>query len=309
MASNAGKIIPHLWYDKEAKQAAAFYASVFPQSKVLHVTDLEGTPSGDVDVVSFEVWGQRFAAISAGPLFKFNPSISFMVNFDPLLFGQGASAAQEARKSLDSIWGKLGEGGKVLMPLDKYPFSERYGWIQDRFGLSWQLILTNPQGDPRPPVIPCLMFADANNGKAEAAIESYLSIFRNAKPGVLHRYGPGMPNREGAVMFADFMLENSWFAAMDGGLQHGFGFNEAVSLMVSCDTQAEIDHYWGKLSAVPEAEQCGWLKDRFGVSWQIVPSAMDDMMRNGSREQIGRVTQAFLKMKKFDLAALKRAYA
>jgi predicted 3-demethylubiquinone-9 3-methyltransferase (glyoxalase superfamily) len=153
------------------------------------------------------------------------------------------------------------------------------------------------------------MFADASNGKAEAAMELYLSVFRKAKRGVLHRYGPGMPNAEGTVMFADFMLENSWLSAMDGGLKHGFGFNEAVSLMVSCENQAEIDHYWSKLSAVPEAEQCGWLKDRFGVSWQIVPAAMDDMLRNGSREQIARVTEAFLKMKKFDLAELKRAYA
>ncbi len=309
MASDTRKIVPHLWYDKEAEEAAAFYASVFPKSRVLHVTRLEGTPSGDVDLVAFEVWGQRFAAISAGPLFKFNPSISFMVNFDPLLFGQGASAAQEARKTLDSVWAKLSEGGKALMPLDKYPFSERYGWIQDRFGLSWQLILTNPQGDPRPPVIPSLMFTGAQNGKAEAAMELYLSVFRNAKRGVLHRFGPGMPNPEGMVMFADFKLEDGWFSAMDGGLQHAFGFNEAVSLMVFCDTQAEIDHYWSGLSAVPEAEQCGWLKDRFGVSWQIVPSAMDDMLRNGSRDQIARVTEAFLKMKKFDLAALKRAYA
>jgi predicted 3-demethylubiquinone-9 3-methyltransferase (glyoxalase superfamily) len=309
MAANSRKIIPHLWYDKEAKEAASFYASVFPQSKVLHVSRLHETPSGDVDLVAFEVWGQRFAAISAGPLFKFNPSISFMVNFDPLFFGQGASAAQEARKTLDSVWGKLSEGGKVLMPLDKYPFSGRYGWIQDRFGLSWQLILTNPQGDPRPPVIPSLMFAGANNGKAEAAMELYLSVFHNAKPGALHRYGPGMaPNKDGSVMFADFMLEKGWFSAMDSGIEPGSAFNEAVSLMVSCDTQAEIDHYWDKLSAVPEAEQCGWLKDRFGLSWQIVPSVMDEMLRNGSRERIARVTEAFLKMKKFDLAALEKAY-
>ena len=310
MAAHTQKIIPHLWFDKEAKEAADFYASVFPRSRVSHVSRIEGTPSGDCDLVAFEVWGQRFAAISAGPYFKFNPSLSFLVNFDPLFFGAGPEAARKARAALDAAWGKLGEGGKALMPLGKYPFSEWYGWIQDRYGLSWQLILTNPQGDPRPAVIPHLMFTGANSGKAEAAIDWYLSVFRDAKRGVLHRFPPGAgKNPAGAVMFADFTLENQWLSAMDAGPEHDFAFNEAVSLMVSCDNQAEIDHYWGRLTAVPEAEQCGWLKDRFGLSWQIVPAAMDEMLRHGGREQVARVVEAFLKMKKFDLAALHRAYA
>jgi predicted 3-demethylubiquinone-9 3-methyltransferase (glyoxalase superfamily) len=310
MAAEKQRIIPHLWYDKEAKEAAAFYASVFPESKVTHTARLSGTPSGDVDLVSFEIWGQRFEAISAGPLFRFNPSISFLVNFDPLLFGQGESAAAEARRTLDAVWGKLSDGGKPLMALDKYPFSERYGWIADRYGLTWQLMLTNPQGDPRPTILPFLMFTGKNCGNAEAAIELYLSAFRAARRGVLHRYPPGMaPEKEGTVMFADFMIENAWLAAMDSARDHRFAFNEAVSLLVRCDTQAEIDRYWGRLSAVPEAEQCGWLKDRFGVSWQIVPAALDEMLRRGRPEQVARVTEAFLKMKKLDLAALQRAYS
>ena len=148
-------ITPHLWFDKEAREAAEFYCSVFPNSKITNVTTLRDTPSGDCDVVSFELSGQPFMAISAGPLFKFNESISFMVY---------------------------------------------------------------------------------------------------------------------------------------------------------CDTQAEIDNYWKKLSAVPEAEQCGWLKDKYGLSWQIVPTDMDKMLQSGTPEQIGRVTQAFLKMKKFDIGELRREY-
>jgi predicted 3-demethylubiquinone-9 3-methyltransferase (glyoxalase superfamily) len=195
------------------------------------------------------------------------------------------------------------------MPLGKYPFSEQYGWIQDRYGLSWQLMLTNPQGDPRPPIIPALMFTQGNCGRAEEAMEFYLSVFRNAQRGMVHRYPAGMePSREGTIMFEDFQIENTWLAAMDGAGPHQHAFNEAVSLMVQCDTQADIDHYWEHLSAAPEAEQCGWLKDKFGVSWQIVPAAMERMLRDGSRPQIARVTEAFLKMKKFDLAALERAY-
>jgi predicted 3-demethylubiquinone-9 3-methyltransferase (glyoxalase superfamily) len=117
------------------------------------------------------------------------------------------------------------------------------------------------------------------------------------------------PDREGTIMFADFMLENQWFAATDSAHQHGFGFNEAISLLVRCETQAEIDEYWGKLSASPEDEQCGWLKDRFGVSWQISPTELDRMMSEGSPEQVARVTHTFLPMKKLDLAELQRAYA
>ncbi|HMQ54821.1 MAG TPA: VOC family protein [Anaerolineae bacterium] len=302
MKTNAQKIVPHLWFDKEAKEAAEFYCSVFPDAKVTSITTLHDTPSGEVDTVSFELWGQNFMAISAGPLFKFNPSVSFFVNFDP-------SREENASEKLDALWEKLSEGGTALMPLDQYPFSQRYGWIQDKYGVSWQLILTNPEGDPRPPIVPSLLFVGDVCGQAEAAINFYVSVFKNSKLGHLARYPKGMePDQEGTLMFADFMLENQWFAAMDSAHEHHFSFNEAISFMVSCETQAEIDHYWQKLSAVPEAEQCGWLKDKFGVSWQIVPTAMAEMMSRGTPEQIGRVTEVFLQMKKFDLDRLKQAY-
>jgi predicted 3-demethylubiquinone-9 3-methyltransferase (glyoxalase superfamily) len=161
------KIIPHLWFDKEAKEAAEFYTSLFPDSKITNVTTLHDTPSGDCDIVSFTLWGYSFMAISAGPLFKFNPSISFMVNFDP-------SQDKDAKTRIDAVWAKLLEGGKVLMPLDKYPFSERYGWVQDKYGLSWQLILTNPEGEERPLIIPSLLFVGEVCGKAEEASDFYL---------------------------------------------------------------------------------------------------------------------------------------
>lgn len=109
-------------------------------------------------------------------------------------------------------------------------------------------------------------------------------------------------------MFADFMLENTWLAAMDSAHGHDFTFNEAVSLIVYCDDRDEVDRYWNALSAIPEAEQCGWLKDRFGVSWQIAPAEMDRMMRDGSPEQIGRLTRALLPLKKLELGVLRAAY-
>jgi predicted 3-demethylubiquinone-9 3-methyltransferase (glyoxalase superfamily) len=303
------KITPHLWFDKEAKEAASFYTSVFPASRIINSTVIHDTPSGDCDIVSFDLWGQKFMSISAGPLFKFNPSVSFIVNFDPLFFKGSSSPEEEARKAMDLAWSKLSEGGNPLMPLDKYPFSERYGWIQDRFGLSWQLILTNPEGEPRPSIMPSLLFAGDKAGRAEEAIRFYVSIFKDSKMSELHRYGPDqLPDKEGTIMFADFMLENMWFAAMDSAREPGARFNEAISFVVSCGTQKEIDYYWEKLSAVPESEQCGWLKDKFGLSWQVVPEAMDAMMADKDPQRVARVTEAFLKMKKFDLAELERAY-
>jgi predicted 3-demethylubiquinone-9 3-methyltransferase (glyoxalase superfamily) len=193
------------------------------------------------------------------------------------------------------------------MPLDKYPFSERYGWVEDKYGVSWQLILTNPEGEERPLIIPSLMFAGEVCGQAEEATDFYLSVFKNSKRGAVVRYPQGMePDQEGTLMFADFMLENQWFAAMDSAHEHKFNFNEAISLMVYCDTQAEIDHYWSKLSADPASERCGWLKDKYGFSWQVVP----DMNRwlSDESEGAGRAMQAMLQMKKIDILKLDEAY-
>jgi predicted 3-demethylubiquinone-9 3-methyltransferase (glyoxalase superfamily) len=304
------KIIPHLWFNTEAKEAAAFYASVFPDSKITSSRVLRGTPSGDCDVMTFDLMGYSFMSISAGPYFKLNPSISFMVNFDP-------SQDSEARTRIDEIWAKLSVGGMVLMPLQQYPFSERYGWIQDKYGVSWQLIFTKPEGEDRPRIIPSMLFVGDKCGKAIEASDFYLSVFKNpklnsaqdAKRGALALYGEEhAPNKAGTAMFTDFMLAGQWFAAMDSAQQHNFAFNEAVSFIVNCDTQEEIDYFWEKLSAVPEAEMCGWLKDKYGVSWQINPTRLGEIMSTGTPDQINRVVQAFLKMKKFDLATLEAAY-
>ncbi len=297
------KILFHLWFDKEAKEAAAFYTKLFPNSEILNTQTITDTPSGDCEIVNFKILGMPFMAISAGPLFKFNPAISFMVNFDP-------SQDPEAKERIDEVWAKLSEGGKVLMPLQQYPFSERYGWVEDRYGVSWQLILTKPEGEERPLLLPALLFNGEVCGKAEEASDFYLSIFENSKRGTMARYPAGMePDQEGTVMFTDFRLQEQWFVAMDSGHEHGFVFNEAISFMLYCETQEEIDQDWEKLLAGGGIEQpCGWLKDRYGVSWQVVPSSLDQMMSDSDKEAVNRVTQAFLQMKKFDLAILEQAY-
>lgn len=296
------KIIPHLWYDKEAVEAAQFYTTIFPESKITNITRIYDTPSGDCDQVSFELWGQKFMAISAGPYFKFNPSISFMVNFDP-------SRDRKAYEKINEIWNKLSEDGTVLMPLKKYPFSDMYGWIQDKFGLSWQLIINKRDGDERPTILPSLEFVGERYGKAEEAIQFYVSVFEQSKVGEIVHHSKGMaPNREGTIMFSDFMLDHLWFVAMEDAGEHSFDFNEAISFMVFCETQEEIDHYWNQLSAVPESEQCGWLKDKFGISWQIIPREIGEVMENSPPEVMNRMNQAMLKMKKLNLEELRKVY-
>lgn len=299
------KIIPFLWFDNEAEEAAEFYTSIFENSRIENLTryleagqEIHGQQPGSVMTVEFEIEGYKMIGLNGGPHFHFNPSVSFFVNFDP-------SRDKNARKKLDRLWENLSEGGKALMPLDTYPFSEHYGWIEDKYGISWQLILTNPEGEERPVIVPSLLFVRDVCGKAEEAMNFYLDLFMHSQPGLVARYPAGMePDREGTVMYGDFMLENQWFAAMDSAQEHDFSFNEAISLQVLCDTQEEVDFLWENLSAVPEAEQCGWLKDKFGVSWQIVPIELPDLL-SGDRENAEQVTETLLGMKKIDINQLK----
>jgi predicted 3-demethylubiquinone-9 3-methyltransferase (glyoxalase superfamily) len=208
--------------------------------------------------------------------------------------------------------------GSPSWPLIAYPFSERYGWVEDRYGLSWQLIYAGGS-EIQQTITPVLMFVGRVCGKTEEAINFYASVFKDSPAGakaaagtkaeILARYGKGEePDREGTVRYAHFTLLGQEFGAMDSAREHKFAFNEAISFVVPCDTQEEIDYYWGKLSADPKAEQCGWLKDAYGLSWQIAPTVMNEMLQDKDKKKIARVTEAFLKMKQFDIAKLKEAY-
>ena len=288
------KIIPHLWYDTEVKEAVTLYMSLFENSKILNETVIEDTPSGDARIINFELAGQQFAAISAGPYFKFNPTISFMV-------------ACNSIEEVNTKWKALSEGGTELMPLGEYPFSKWYGWIQDCYGLSWQLMLVDGKQSVQK-ITPNFLFSNSACGQAEEAVKYYAEVFENSEIGLISRYGMGEAQSAKAQMnYAAFKLSGLDFSAMDNGFDVDFNFNEAFSLIVNCDDQKEIDYYWDKLSTVPEAEQCGWCKDQFGVSWQIVPSNMDELLLNGTKDEIKRVTESFLKMKKFDIKALEQA--
>jgi predicted 3-demethylubiquinone-9 3-methyltransferase (glyoxalase superfamily) len=295
------QIIPNIWFDTQSEEAAQFYVSVFNNGKILRTdryTDAgkeqHGHNANEVMSVSFEIEGQRFVGINGGPIFDITPAISFFIQ-------------RETAEEVDSLWAKLSDGAEVMMALDAYPFSKRYGWLKDKYGVSWQLTVADQPITQS--LIPSLLFTQDKCGKAEEAAKFYASVFPDSSVGMVARYGTGhAPNKEEDVMYGELTIMGQQFSIMDSALDHAFTFTEGVSLQVTCETQEEIDRYWNALSAVPESEQCGWLKDKYGVSWQIVPTMMDDMLKHGTPQQIERVTAAFMQMKKFDLAELERVY-
>lgn len=276
------KIYPCLWFNGNAREAAEFYTSVFKDSEIT---------SENQFVTVFESSGQKFMCLNGGPEFSFNPSISFFI-------------VCETEEETDRIWNSLVKGGEVLMALDKYDWSPKYGWLQDRFGVSWQLSFGKIE-DVGQKFTPSLLFTGSQNGRAEEAINYYISIFKDSRIEGVMKYSEGMGDTVGNVAHAQFRLNNHVFMAMDSSLMHQFGFNEAISLVVDCNNQEEIDYFWNSLTRDGEESQCGWLKDKFGVSWQIVPSILDELMNDPSRSQ--RVVDAFLKMKKFDIEKLVTA--
>jgi predicted 3-demethylubiquinone-9 3-methyltransferase (glyoxalase superfamily) len=298
------KITPHLWFDSQAEEAAKLYTSLFKNSRIGKATrygkagfEIHHQPAGKVMTIAFELEGQEFIGLNAGPIFKFTPAVSFLV-------------ACQTKAEVDVLWEKLSAGGTALMELGEYPFSERFGWTEDRYGLSWQVMSMGGHGIAQK-ITPTLMFVGAVSGRAEEAIKFYTTVFSNPKIGDILRYGKNEePDREGTIKHAAFTLEGQGFAAMDSALEHNFTFNEALSFLVRCETQGEIDRFWGKLSqgGDPNAQVCGWLKDKFGISWQITPAVLEEMLLDPDKEKVERVTMAFLKMKKLDVSELKKAF-
>ena len=273
---------PCLWFNNNAKEAASFYTKAFTDTTITSDTPM---------VVLFQSAGQQFMCLNGGPYFTINPSISFYVVMD-------------TEEEVNASWEQLCDNGKVLMPLDKYPWSERYGWVQDRFGVSWQLSMGKLE-DVGQKITPSLMFTGNNKGKAEQAIEFYTSIFDHSSVVGIMRYEPGEPDVTGYIKHAQFKLNGHVFMVMDSSMDHQFNFNEGLSLVVECDTQEEIDYFWNKLTEDGSESQCGWLKDQYGVSWQIVPAILKKLMSDPQKS--GRVMQAFMKMKKFDIETLINA--
>lgn len=287
-----------MWFDKQAEEAMRFYTSIFSNSKIVSTKrypneGLQGPMAGMEGKVLtgvFELMGQTFMCLDGGPFFQFNPAVSFTVN---------CGTAAEVR----GLFEKLAAGGSILMPLQKYPFSELYGWCQDKYGVSWQIGITGNQKG----IVPSLMFVGDQFGKAEEAIHFYTSTFKNSSIAMISRYEKGEHDQEGKVKYASFLLEGQAFVAMESSLGHQFKAGGAISFYVECKDQAEVDAYWDKLTqgGAPEAQQCGWLQDKYGFSWQIIPKLLPELM---TKDTSGRVMQAMLGMKKIDCAALQKAF-
>ncbi len=293
-----GTIVPCLWFDDQAERAADFYTRTFPQGRITAVSHYpassdnpSGKPHGSVLTVEFEIVGQRFTALNGGPQFELNPSISFFV--------------QLAADQVDGMFSALSQGGEVLMPLDAYPWSERYGWVRDRFGVSWQVMAQRVEGAT---IVPCLMFSDAQHGRAEAAMQTYTRIFPGGRVVSISRYAAG-EGPVGTVKHARFHLAGHEFAVTDSHVVHGFAFNEAISLQVMCDGQAEVDRYWSALSEGGEQGPCGWLKDRYGLSWQVVPARIAEWMASSDVAARDRAFAAVMRMRKLDIAAIEAAFS
>jgi len=277
---------PCIWFDANGKDAATFYTGVFPDARI-------SADSGMV--VTIECKGQKLMLLNGGPVFKPNPSISFLI-------------ANEDEQETERLYGELIKGGMALMPLDAYPFSKKYGWVQDQFGVTWQLY-TGEKGDTPQYFTPTLLFANQQNGRTKEAIECYTALFPDSKTEGILEYPEGGGDTPGNVQHAQFHIKGYTFGAMDSSLKHPFDFNEGISLVVECDTQDEIDKYWNGLIAGGGAEsRCGWLKDRFGISWQIIPVMLGTLMAAGDREKSGRMMNALMKMNKLDIATLEAAY-
>lgn len=292
------KITPFLWFDGKAEEAIKLYTSVFKNSKIVSISywgDGSPFPKEQVMNASFELDGQQFYAFDAGPQFKFNPSISFFV-------------VCETEHETNAVWQKLIEEGKPLMALDKYDWSVKYGWLQDRYGISWQ-ISQGKISEVGQKFTPSLLFTGEQHGKAEAAINFYTSIFDNSSITGILKYTAGDKDAEGTVKHAQFSLNKQVFMAMDSSQPGPLKFNEAISLFVNCETQNEIDYFWDKLTAGGGQESmCGWLKDKFGVSWQIVPPVLVELLSDKDPVKAGRVMQAMMQMKKIIIADLHKAH-
>lgn len=281
-----------LWFDHQASEAAECYSSIFQDGKINNIARNKSSNLSESSVltVDFEIAGSKFIGLNGGPIFTLTPAISFYVDCESI-------------EELDQLWNELSKDGTILMELGQYPFSEKFGWLNDRFGVSWQINLSKRKQQ----ITPFLLFVQNQHGNAKAAIDFYCKSFNNSNIGDIQYYGKDHGEPEGTVMHALFYLNGQPFMAMDSVEPHEFTFSEATSFCVFCKTQDEIDFFWETLSEGGSKSQCGWLKDQFGVSWQIIPESLAQLMTNKDPEKTKSVMEALLKMQKLDIEKLKQA--
>lgn len=293
------KITPFLWFDNNAEEAVSFYTSLFDNSAILSTTryskesaKASGMQSGTAMTVSFKLEGNNFTALNGGPYFRLNQSTSFFVYC-------------ESDSKIEKIFNNLSYGGKVIFPLGKYDWSQKYAWVIDRFGLSWQLDVDKINNQQK--ILPAFLFVNDKVLKVKEAINYYSTVFPDSKIIMEWPYDKSAGLPDGTLLFAQFKLADHLFNAISGLGQHNFDFNEAFSFVVICNDQAEVDYFWDKLTADGGKEsQCAWLKDKYGINWQIVPIRLIELLSDPDQEKVGRVLAVMLKMKKIIIADLEK---
>jgi predicted 3-demethylubiquinone-9 3-methyltransferase (glyoxalase superfamily) len=288
------KITPFLWLNNNVEEAVNLYTSAFKDSKIVSMNRAGGAlpgEQGQVFSATFQISGLEFYSLNGGPMYQFTPAVSLFVTC-------------ETQEEISELWSKLGDGGMVMMPLNKYPFSEQFGWVQDKFGLSWQLNLTGSKQK----VTPFLMFVKEQNGKAEEAMNLYTSVFKNSSVLRVAHFAAGERGEEGTVKHGAFSLDGNEFMAMDSNGEHAFTFTPAFSFFVHCTTQEEVDYFWDKLAEGGRHDRCGWLTDKYGVSWQIIPDTLNKLLYDKDPAKSKRVMDAMMKMTKIEIMGLQDAY-
>lgn len=272
-------IYPCLWFDNQAHEAAEFYCSTFKNARLL---------SSNPIVSHFELNGTKFMGLNGGSRYAINSSISYYVYC-------------ENEEEISRLYKKLSENGSILMPLDRYEWSEKYAWISDKYGVNWQLDIDTIHSTQQ--IVPSLLFANEKKHLVEKAMQRYTQLFSNSSVLIQAPYKKesGMP--EGSLLFAQYKLYGFIFNSMSSPTAHKFDFTPGNSFVIECDTQKEIDYYWAQLGEGGRYDMCGWLTDMFGVSWQIVPAELPALMADPKKSS--KVIEAFLKMQKFDIETLK----
>ncbi|TDS11930.1 VOC family protein [Sphingobacterium paludis] len=270
-----GTIYPAIWFRNAAKEAFQDYVSIFPDSQIIE---------SNAVVISTKLNGVPFIGINGGPYFTPNPAISFMV-------------ICETEEEIDRLWEMFLDDGEVLVPLDNYAWSPYYGWINDKNKVSWQLYLGSLEEVNNQVIVPTLLFCGPQQGKCEEAIAFYKSVFRDFTEQSSISYPDG--DRQGQILQAQFVVNGFTFIAADNPDSKPFSFNEALSLVIPCEDQKEIDYYWAAMTKNGEESRCGWCKDPFGVSWQIVPHNIDELLRLNPA-----ANKSLMRMNKINIADL-----
>ncbi|PSL34473.1 VOC family protein [Chitinophaga ginsengisoli] len=278
-ASSNTNIFPCIWFDGKAREAFDFYVSVFPNSKITDENPI---------VVKALLDGTEMMGLNGGPMYTPNPAISFMwVSNDKVAIAQ--------------IWEKLTKDGRIFMQLDSYPWSASYGWVEDRYGVSWQLYYGEDDWKYNK-LVPTLMFGQAQQGRCQQALDFYERTFPAYRNDGIMRYAEGPMT--GQVQHTQFTLNGHLLMAMDSGVPQHLTFTEGVSLVLECDNQEAIDYYWNTFTQSGEEGLCGWCKDPFGISWQVVPKNIVQLLFESSNPQ--KAQEALMQMGKIEIAKLQQ---